>query len=485
LSGERTPLRPVMEAPNDQEHLVNCLTSQGIAIRGNCLRLARNEVAFEIYNPNAVLHLSEVLSDFRVCIKEHSLYAGRAVIRSLIQTGLVLVCEVTLEDQWHELDGGLASARPAEVAEAFQQFLKGWRTLSTVLPEFKVIVGDLYSFLTDLRLWLEQAELILRSSPDGSRAEREHEVMESLRPHFISSFNALHERFEEISGRIEPAHRTAHQNYARRVLHSCFLCSPFGFRAFQKPLGYAGDYEMVNMITRDSYEGASLFAKAMNAWLLYQYPSVAHRNRLAYLRQCLEAESLRIHTRNGSARILSVGCGPAYELQRFIQESPLAERSEATLVDFNEETLDFAREAVELSKRQARRQCAITYQKKSVLQLIKESARIIADESVRKYDLIYCAGLFDYLTDRTCKQLTGVFFNNLAPGGVIVVTNVHDSKPFRHMLEFLLDWHLIYRDRTGLLALAPEQVQAEQCRIHQEATSTNLFLEVRRPEVRA
>jgi extracellular factor (EF) 3-hydroxypalmitic acid methyl ester biosynthesis protein len=198
----------------------------------------------------------------------------------------------------------------------------------------------------------------------------------------------------------------------------------------------------------------------------------------------LEAEGLRTRTRNAAVRILSVGCGPAIELQQFIVESPLADRAEATLVDFNEETLEFARGALEQATRKSGRQCTVTLQKKSVLQLLKEAAKVIADDSARKFDFIYCAGLFDYLPDRTCKQLNGVFFNNLAPGGLIVVTNVDDRKPFRHMLEFLLDWHLVYRDRNALLELAPAQVPAEQCSINQDATGTNLFLEVRRPEVR-
>ena len=42
-----------------------------------------------------------------------------------------------------------------------------------------------------------------------------------------------------------------HEAYLRRHLHPLLLCSPFAYRTYQKPLGYAGDYEMVNMIVRD------------------------------------------------------------------------------------------------------------------------------------------------------------------------------------------------------------------------------------------
>ena len=55
------------------------------------------------------------------------------------------------------------------------------------------------------------------------------------------------------------------------------MASPFMHRIFAKPLGYAGDYEMVNMILRDPCEGSSLFAKLLNVFILSQVPAVADR----------------------------------------------------------------------------------------------------------------------------------------------------------------------------------------------------------------
>ncbi len=39
-----------------------------------------------------------------------------------------------------------------------------------------------------------------------------------------------------------------HQAFGKRHLHPLILGSPFVYRTLQKPLGYAGDYEMVNMM---------------------------------------------------------------------------------------------------------------------------------------------------------------------------------------------------------------------------------------------
>jgi len=99
----------------------------------------------------------------------------------------------------------------------------------------------------------------------------------------------------------------------------------------------------------------------------------------------------------------------------------------------------------------------------------------------KKYDLVYCAGLFDYLPDRTCRQLMSIFYDWLAPGGLVAATNVDDCKPFRHMLEFVLDWHLIYRNTQKGAALLPDRAPADSRITKRDPTTVNLFLEARKP----
>src|SRR5256885_932406 len=96
---------------------------------------------------------------------------------------------------------------------------------------------------------------------------------------------------------------------------------------------------MVNMILRDPKEGASLFAKLFNVWLLHQDSAAAHRNRLEFLRQRLIQEALRGLRRGRVLRVLNLGCGPAGEVQQFLTEGSLADQAEFALLDFNDETV--------------------------------------------------------------------------------------------------------------------------------------------------
>ena len=102
-----------------------------------------------------------------------------------------------------------------------------------------------------------------------------------------------------------------------------------------------------------------------------------------------------------------------------------------------------------------------------------------------QYDFIYCAGLFDYLADRACRRLMNIFYDMLAPGGLLVATNVTDvmnrSRPFRYSMEYLLDWHLIYRDGPRVGALAPDRAPPDSSKVLIEDTGVNVFLEVRKP----
>ena len=463
-----------------------CQSSHGIEIRANLLRLTRYLAAFEIYNPAIVLRSSEVLSDFRVVLNDRTIYSGRAVVSSLVNAGSALVCEARLD----EASFNVASFSPAEtdarVRSGFGDFLSQWQKIYRVRPEFKVVVADMQTFLSDLRLWLEQVELEIRSMPSGDRAAAEQRTVQDLGEAMVPAFNAMHERLEELSADIEEEFRPVHQNFAKRQLHPLLLCSPFAYRTYQKPLGYAGDYEMVNMIVRNPYEGGSLYAKVVNLWFLRQWPAEAHRNRIKYLKRMLTQEALRGERRGQPLRILNLGCGPAREIQEFLAEEAVCEHTQFNLLDFNNETIEHTTRVLDEVKQRCGRRTPIQLQKKSVHQVLKEGTKpVVASVGRRengKYDVIYCAGLFDYLSDRTCKQLMGIFYDWLAPGGLLAATNVDDCRPFRHMLEFVLDWHLIYRDARKGASLLPTRASPDWSRVEKDPTEVNVFIETRKPE---
>jgi extracellular factor (EF) 3-hydroxypalmitic acid methyl ester biosynthesis protein len=364
-------------------------------------------------------------------------------------------------------------------------FVQESQRLFQVAPEYKVVIADFHTFLSDVRLWLDKLELTVRSSPSGSRLDLERTIIDEISEPIVRSIDVFVDRFELIVARLDSAEHPAYRAYLRRQLHPLLLASPFAYRTFSKPLGYAGDYEVVNMMLRPPHEGSTLFAKTMNVWLLGQAPVQGHRNRINVLMRTLHEVTARARANQRTARILSLGCGPAAEVQQFIRESSLAEYAEFTLLDFNEETLQFLRGSLDEVKRSSSRGTPIQLVKKSVHQLLKEAARASARPAETQYDLIYCAGLFDYLSDQVCKRLMNLSYDMLAPGGLLVATNVSAAlnpiRPFRHSMEYILDWHLVYRDGNRVAALAPDYAPADDVSVTMEESGCNLFISVHKP----
>ena len=249
------------------------------------------------------------------------------------------------------------------------------------------------------------------------------------------------------------------------------------YRIYRKPLGYAGDYEMVRMILRDSHEGNSLFAKALNRWFLAQVPAEAHRQRVQLLTKRLVEESLRVQLQKKRLRIFNLGCGPAQEVIRFMEQYDLSDQADFTLLDFNEETINYTKSAVAETKNRHHRATTFQMVKKSVIQMAKTPGRVTSD----KYDLVYCAGLFDYLQDGISKQLMNVMYDLVAPGGLLIATNVDAANPIQKIMDLIFEWRLIYRTGREMAELMPDGANADDCKISAEATGCNIFIEVRKP----
>ena len=229
----------------------------------------------------------------------------------------MLVCEASLADGWLDVDLFALVTQPQKLRADFLDFLKEWGKINIILPDYKVVLADIQNYFIDLNRWLEQVELGIRSSPSADRRKTEIEVIQELAPTILPSIDSLFARFEEIADNVPDDLLPFHRTYAKRQLHPQVLCSPFAYRTYHKPLGYAGDYETVNMILREPLEGSSMFAKTINMWLLRQPSAEAHRNRIKYLTQQLVKETHRLAQQGSIAQIFSLGCGSRWGDKEF------------------------------------------------------------------------------------------------------------------------------------------------------------------------
>ncbi len=472
-----------MDLTNESaQSIITCRNSQGAELTASLLRIKRYSVVFEVYNPYSILQLSEVLSDFRIMASRRLLYHGKAVVSNLLNTGIVLVYEAMLEEGWVEVDflssvtGDAASSGAGGLRTQFGSFMSEWKTANQVQDPFKLVVADLSSMFSGVQHWLTGVDVGIRTTVTRRRDEFEKEIFASIENRVVEEVLPSMERFEEVVKEISEAEVAVHKAYVRRELHPIVLCSPFLYRTYTKPLGYAGDYEMVNMMLRDPYEGSSAFAKLLNFALLNTEPVVAHRNRIEFLVEKLRSECARRVSR-GKTRVFNLACGPAMEVQRFLRQCEESDLAEIDLLDFNPETLEYTRERIQEAKLDGGRETQVRYFQRSVHQLLR-SATQGGDEEFSNYDVVYCAGLFDYLSQRVCKRLVELFSTMIRPGGIVIVTNVAAANPRKAWMEYVMEWNLIYRDETEMNELIPDGLNLKRTEVKEDETGVNLFLEI-------
>jgi extracellular factor (EF) 3-hydroxypalmitic acid methyl ester biosynthesis protein len=339
-----------------------------------------------------------------------------------------------------------------------------------------LVVADLASSLSGVQHWLTGVDVGIRTTVTRRRDELEVEIFSGIGGRVNEEVFPSMERFEEVTRDVSESDVAVHKAYARRELHPIVLCSPFLYRTYTKPLGYAGDYEMVNMMLRNAYEGATAFAKLLNFALLNTEPVVAHRNRIDFLVEKLRSECAR-RASKGKIRVFNLACGPAMEVQRFLRECEESELAEIDLLDFNSETLEYTRERIEEARKSGGSETPVRYFQRSVHQLLR-SATQGGDDEFTNYDVVYCAGLFDYLSQRVCKRLVELFCTMIRPGGIVIVTNVAASNPRKAWMEYVMEWNLIYRDEAEMAGLVPDGLDLKGTTIQADSTGVNLFLEI-------
>lgn len=97
-------------------------------------------------------------------------------------------------------------------------------------------------------------------------------------------------------------------------------------------------------------------------------------------------------------------------------------------------------------------------------------------------DLVYSAGLYDYLAEPVARRLTEVLFASLAPGGRLLLANFTPTIPDIGYMESFMDWHLIYRTDEQMRELITGLPKAELggIRQFQDPMQAITFLQVSR-----
>ena len=447
--------------------------SQGDSVRGTLTNHQRRSLVMEIYNPYSIVQVSEVLREVTVRAGDRTIYKGNAVVVSMLNTGLMALVSVTLTDDWSEFNAIRGDL--SRVGAEAKTFVQEWNARFRISKSYQVAISEIRTFLSETSRWADQADMsdVLPREAEGRIRE---DVFYELATPIMQKGKEYLIWLEEEAKQIDAEDSVAHRNFAQTALHPLLLRAPFVYRTFAKPMGYAGDYEMVNQILADPRQGNSTYFQIINTLFLQTAVAQAHRNRIDILVDYLNKAAERAEREHRDIRILNVGCGPAVEIQRFIAQYPHPERLIFKLMDFSEETLMYTRACIDKSCQTHGKEARVEYIHESVHQLLKRASKKEDQlDPQAQFDFVYCAGLFDYLSDKVCSRLLQYFVSRSSVGGTVLVTNVHSNNPERNGMEHLLEWHLIYRDEVQLESVLPHN--RENTRLYTDDTGANIFAE--------
>jgi extracellular factor (EF) 3-hydroxypalmitic acid methyl ester biosynthesis protein len=413
------------------------------------------------------------LEDLTVSDSTGPVFRGHGILRRVSDRKGALILGIELEGP------GL------DMAEVYRRgtrhrFAERWRA-QFCRPDRERISTEFKAWLLDLRIDLEGFRDFLAAETDAldhadqvTRREAESQYLAEVAPHIVARLNRASSELAGLVQDVPEALQPAWRTLCSTELAHLFAHSPFLKRAVAKPLGYAGDYEMMDMLYRDHAEGPSLFGKALNMYAAQEAVARAAINRVDLLADLVRDLAAASPDR---LRVASVGCGSAREIETTLLRWPeLGPRLDVTLIDQEEGSIACCeRRLTPLANRTGAR-----------LQLVRETiGRLIVAQDLSKAlgprDLVYSAGLFDYLPERSFSALLAALYAALVPGGQLAIGNMSVDNPSKYAMEYFTGWFLLHRTTDQLMSLGRRlEPTPSHLRVGAEPLGVNLFLYVRK-----
>lgn len=361
-----------------------------------------------------------------------------------------------------------------QAAHALVQQHKQYVQSSTELPDrIKARVYEIKDWLEELKSKINTMARAQEYTSQDAQIEYEEAIVQQLADFFADVFPAQIMAFaQEIQQESDDVKKQAIE-FLRHKLHNLIYQAPFAHRVYAKPLGYAGDFEMMNLIYRSENIGKSLFARCLQRYFINEPSAQAVRNRADYLVQKIIHLIDQHSNWNEPIRILSVACGPAMEWQKLIPMLPDGVQIEVDLLDQDEQAL--------LSTQRQLKRLLARYPKAIKFRYLNKAIKniIIRGTDEDGYNLVYSSGLFDYLSDSASAMAASQLFQSLLPGGKLIIGNFNVGNPNQLVMDYALDWPLIYRSKDDLYSLFKNLEGS--ILIESEPLGINLFCEIIKP----
>jgi extracellular factor (EF) 3-hydroxypalmitic acid methyl ester biosynthesis protein len=479
-------LRYTVEA-NDTSKLVRFHDFQKTEHTCRVKDYSRTGVSFYLEDGSLLQKIGDIIPDLRFYSNNKQVHSSASTIIHVQDEdvdGKVVSCiGSSYIDRLMDIYSIVREDKIFKLQSDFQDFIQSLAIEENLDPDFVNLTSHLHYVLEEF-----ENRLARELEKIGQEDEDLQDVLtKTLRD---IGFNALNEelnryygQFMDIIGRFtDPKQSFIHREFFQKRLKEFFCKSKLCHRSTAKPLGYAGDYEMMNIVYRNAFEGEDLFSQIMNKVDCEGTASKAVRNRRFFLFTKLRELILDTsHNHDHDLKIMSVACGPAlefYDLLRSFEGVAFSTGIEFIAIDQDLLALEDAQNRIEEQLKEFPHIKA-HFEQDNIKRLIVDTSS--SKELYANADFIYTAGLFDYLSDRASSRLIQKLYGFLRPGGVMVIGNFGLYNPQRFIMEFGGEWFLIYRSEEELKGLAAGLPGNPHLTVEKEPEGVNLFLSIVKP----
>jgi extracellular factor (EF) 3-hydroxypalmitic acid methyl ester biosynthesis protein len=272
-------------------------------------------------------------------------------------------------------------------------------------------------------------------SPQTEMFDLAHDAL--VRGDIYAAMGTLRRTLREQRAQLPQEEWVTFGDQARRhPLHRLLLESPFTRRAYEKPRGYAGDAVLMDLIYGLAQPRGDL--SPLGGMLYgYEFDSPCFKS-VRTRRATLAGEIDSVAETRPHTEVLAVASGHLRE----IEWSRAARAGAVTLT-----ALDQDRDSLECVGR-AYQHYRLATVPASIGDLLRRSVNL------PEFDLVYAAGLYDYLEEDLARTLTATLFRHVSPGGRLLIANFTTKTYDAAFMEAFMDWRLVYRTPEEVRRLA-------------------------------
>jgi len=443
--------------------------------------VSQNGVAFE-WTEAETLSVGDTIPLVTVSFDRHEAYRGSARVGSVRQVADRQVVGVSFLDTLMNIDDVLQlrdvkawnGAGPGLALKSRPWRVPGHERVKARIAELRLLFIDAEEQLGEL-----EASLPWHVAHGDQQSPARSALVERIKREVVDEILVATQAVHEALDRSNPVELQKLKEYSVRHLDSYLMQSWWMRRAKEKPLGYPGDFELMNGLYGNHFSGSTLFAKAMNVAYVSTPAAVAVRERKDMVKGQLSALLDRPSSGNRPIRILSIAAGPAQETYELLRErESIPHPVEIVLFDQDKRALAFS--YGRLKRLVAARwpdQVKVVYLHDTIKRLLRDPTLFAP---LGKFDAIFSCGLFDYLPTATAVSLTRSLYASVAERGTLYIGNMVPSSPSRWIIEFHCDWYLIYREPWEMLEFARTAAPEADVSIIEEPTGVNPFVQLTR-----